>query len=203
MNRRSTAAAAAFAVGSAVLVLAACGSTVSNTPGATQSPAPGMMGPGAPSGYHYSRFTCVAPTSLPGSRVTVVLADMNMSAMMGGVAPMNAHMMLHASPATVASGRISLVVENVGWRTHELVILPLAPGTQTGRPIPGSDGKVDETGSLGEASASCTAGAGEGIAAGTVGWVTLSLAPGRYELVCNLPHHYAAGMHQELDVTGG
>jgi uncharacterized cupredoxin-like copper-binding protein len=31
--------------------------------------------------------------------------------------------------------------------------------------------------------------------------VTLDLKPGRYELLCNLPHHYAGGMYTELDVT--
>ena len=41
----------------------------------------------------------------------------------------------------------------------------------------------------------------EGIAAGSAGWVTLDLAPGRYELVCNLPGHYAAGMYTLLTVT--
>ena len=54
---------------------------------------------------------------------------------------------------------------------------------------------------MGEASTSCGAGAGEGIRAGTVSWTTLTLAPGRYELICNLPNHYADGMYQELLVT--
>ncbi len=40
---------------------------------------------------------------------------------------------------------------------------------------------------------------GDGIAVGAAGWVTLE--PGRYELVCNLPGHYAAGMYNELDVS--
>ena len=60
---------------------------------------------------------------------------------------------------------------------------------------------MSESGSLGEASRSCAAGAGDGINAGSVGWVTVNLAPGTYELVCNLPNHYADGMHQELVVT--
>jgi uncharacterized cupredoxin-like copper-binding protein len=34
-----------------------------------------------------------------------------------------------------------------------------------------------------------------------VGWTTIDLRPGRYELVCNLRNHYANGMHQELDVS--
>jgi len=31
--------------------------------------------------------------------------------------------------------------------------------------------------------------------------VTMVLKPGRYEVLCNLPGHYAAGMYAELDVT--
>ena len=44
-------------------------------------------------------------------------------------------------------------------------------------------------------------GAGQGIRPGSSGWVTLTLAPGHYELVCNLPGHYAAGMHTELTAS--
>ncbi|MET3808413.1 putative cupredoxin-like copper-binding protein [Nakamurella sp. UYEF19] len=160
---------------------------------------PGMMAAGP--GYTYSQLSCSAPTSPAGQRVDVILADMGMTTMMGGVAPMSSRMMLNASPATVPAGQVSLVATNVGWRTHELVILPLSVGATAGRRIVGSDGKVLETGSLGEASGSCAAGTGQGITAGQVGWVTLSLAPGRYELVCNLQNHYADGMHQEFTVN--
>jgi uncharacterized cupredoxin-like copper-binding protein len=153
------------------------------------------------SGYSYSRLTCSAPTSLPGWRVTVMLADMGMNRMMSGGAPRGARMMLHAVPVTAPDGEISFVAENMGWRTHELVVLPLGAGAVAGGRVPGSDGKVDENNSLGEASNSCASGAGDGINAGTVGWVTLTLAPGRYELVCNQANHYADGMWQELDVS--
>lgn len=83
--------------------------------------------------------------------------------------------------------------------TYELVILPLPAGGAGSRPI-GSGGTVSERGSLGEASATCAAGTGDGITAGAAGWVSLHLAPGRYELICSLPGHYAMGMHIELDV---
>ena len=97
---------------------------------------------------------------------------------------------------------VSVVVENSGWRTHELVVLPLVADAVAGQRVPGRDGTVDESGSLGEASASCAAGHGDGIVSGAVGWVTVTLAPGHYELVCNLENHYADGMRQGLVVTG-
>jgi uncharacterized cupredoxin-like copper-binding protein len=164
---------------------------------------------------HHSNSTragtgCAVP-SLPGAVVRVNLADMR--AMMGraGGGPMmgpgdwrqfrHGMMRVTASPATVAHGVVSLRVANIGYPKHELVVLPLTGGQLPGARVPGADGKVDETGSLGEASATCTAGSGDGIAAGSTGWVTLTLTAGRYELLCNLPGHYSGGMYTELDVT--
>lgn len=106
-----------------------------------------------------------------------------------------------ASTNSVPAGVVSLVVTNTGFLTHELVVLPLVAGQQPGTRTVGSDGNVDETGSLGEAAATCRAGEGDGIAADSTGWVTLHLPAGRYELVCNLPGHYAAGRYTELDVA--
>ena len=171
-------------------------------PGDRRHPAAGFgsMMRSAPHGYRMSRLTCSAPASLPGQRVLVMLGDMGMSRMMSGPAPLGGHMMLRALPAQVSAGTISFVVANMGWRTHELVVLPLAPGQKAGQRVPGADGRVDEAGDRGEASASCAAGEGDGIRSGSVGWVTLDLAAGRYELVCNLRNHYANGMHQLLVV---
>lgn len=182
------------------LVAALAGFALAGCGGAS-GPGSAVMG-GAPGpGYHFSALTCTAPADLPGSTVTVTLADRGMSQMMGGRAPLGVHMMLRAAPATVPAGKVSLIAENRGWRTHELVILPLAAGEQVGQRVPGADGTVSEKGSLGEASASCGPGAGEGIRAGAAGWITLTLPPGRYELICNLPNHYADGMYAELQVT--
>jgi uncharacterized cupredoxin-like copper-binding protein len=168
--------------------------------GTSNSSAGGMTG-GPVTGYHYSQLACTPPTSLPGRVVTVMLADMGMTQMMGGTAPLGVRMMLRASASSVSSGQVSLVAENTGWRTHELVVLPLAAGATVGHRVAGADGKVPETGSLGEASASCVTGSGEGITARSAGWVTLTLKPGRYELLCNLPNHYADGMWTEFDVA--
>lgn len=84
---------------------------------------------------------------------------------------------------------------------HELVVLPLAAGQQVSDRVVGGDNRVAETGSVAEASRTCGEGSGDGIEPGALGWVTVTLAPGRYELVCNLAGHYAAGMYTELRVT--
>ena len=164
-----------------------------------------------------SSAACSAP-ALPGTVVTARLMNMGGTGMHGtmmrrgsvGMGRSGMHqsqwpswtpgmMRLVTSVDTVPAGQVSIVAANLGTITHELVVLPLAgsAGTRT----VGTDGRVAEAGSLGEASASCAAGEGNGIKAGSTGWVTLTLPAGRYELVCNLAGHYRAGMYAELDVT--
>jgi len=151
-------------------------------------------GPTSNSGA-YGAISCSAPR-LPGSTVTVRVTDAGDSMM--SQAPMMAT--LGVDRTSVPAGRVSFVVPNAGALVHELVVLPLptdGPGT---RPT-GADGKIDESQSLGEASRSCGSGTGDGIAPGSTGWTTISLQPGRYELVCDQPWHYAAGMFDVLTVT--
>ncbi len=142
--------------------------------------------------------SCAAP-QLEGSVVNVTLSNRGGPMMMG-----SGHMgmmSITAQPGAVPTGRVSFVVTNTGSLTHELVVLPLAPGAHIGQRGVGPDNKVDESTSLAEASNSCGAGAGEGISPGSTGWVTLDLPAGRYELVCNIVGHYQAGMSTLLTVT--
>ncbi|MEV7007743.1 sulfocyanin-like copper-binding protein [Streptosporangium sp. NPDC051022] len=111
-------------------------------------------------------------------------------------------MRLSVTPSQVPSGTVSLRVVNEGVTTHEVVVLPLPSGQTVGKRDEGPGQRIDEAGSLGEASHDCGAGEGKGISPGSTGWTTLKLSPGRYELVCNFPGHYAGGMYAELDVTG-
>ncbi len=152
-------------------------------------------GTGTPANGAYGVISCTAPT-LPGTTVTVQLTDMGNMGM--SRAPMRVSLV--AAPTNVPAGRVSFVAPNTGALVHELIVLPLpadGPGT---RPT-GADGKIDESRSLGEASRSCGAGTGDGIAPGSTGWTTVTLTPGRYELVCDQPWHYAAGMFDVLTVT--
>lgn len=145
--------------------------------------------------------SCSLP-NLSATVVTVSLTDTGVvmdgqhSRMTSG-----ARMFLSADHTAVPHGTVSFLAINGGSAVHELIVLPLAEGQVVGtRPI-GADAKVSESGSLGEASASCGEGAGDGIVPGTSSWVTLTLAPGRYELICNLPGHYAAGDFTALTVN--
>lgn len=140
---------------------------------------------------------CSTP-ALAGTLVDVTAIDMGGGMLQGG--GMGATMRVLTSRASVPAGRVLLRVANRGSLVHELLVLPFADGQQVGEREVGSDNRVAETGSVGEASRTCGAGSGDGIDSGALGWVTLDLAPGRYELACNLAGHYAAGMYTELIV---
>jgi uncharacterized cupredoxin-like copper-binding protein len=164
----------------------------------------GVVGPmiatGATLGYVPGISPCNVP-ALSGTVVNVTLWDMMGGGMMNGGMMSGRMMAVSDSPSSVPAGEVPLRVVNQGGMLHELVVLPLAAGQAIGTRAVGYDGKVSETGSLGEASTSCGQGAGNGIAPSATSWVTLKLQPGRYELICNLQGHYAMGMYAELDVS--
>ncbi|MEO8555909.1 MAG: plastocyanin/azurin family copper-binding protein [Actinomycetota bacterium] len=155
-----------------------------------------------PGGSGFVSGSARAAPSLPGTVVNVSLTDSGGS-MMGGRGGMmsGGSMRLSADQATVAHGTVSFLVTNGGGVNHEMVILPLPDSQTVGtRPI-GGNAKIDEAGSLGEASNNNGKDAGEGVAPGASSWTTVTLAPGQYELVCNLAGHYGAGMYTLLTVT--
>ena len=211
-TRRSGIAIAALAavalVGSAALVVGANSGTGTRTVATPVGHRGGIMGVPHGNSTRLIGSTAVscAPTTLPGTTVHVRLTNIG-GAMMGSAGMMGRGttapagvMRIATDRVSVPAGQVSLVAANSGSMTHELVILPLAAGQAVGTRAIGADNRVSETGSLGEASRSCGAGAGDGIAAGSSGWVTIQLRPGRYELVCNIAGHYRSGMYTELDV---
>jgi uncharacterized cupredoxin-like copper-binding protein len=91
------------------------------------------------------------------------------------------------SKRTVGHGPITFDVTNDGKAPHELVVL------RTSKPASdlGSGTRISETGHVGEQG---------DLPAGASKQLKLTLAPGHYSLVCNLPGHYMAGMHADLTV---
>ena len=187
----------------AIVALVASAAVAVGAIGGPSSGPLGVRGGASPGGHGFPSDPLRAAPKLPGTVVNVSLTNMGGSmmggqgnGMMGGGA-----MGLSADHPTVPHGTVSFLVTNDGSIDHEMVVLPLAGSRTAGARSVGGDGKIDEAGSLGEASKTGGASAGDGIAPGASGWVTVTLAPGHYELVCNLPRHYAAGMYTQLNVT--
>jgi len=188
-------------VGALVLTLGLLAGSVAWAVANGGLPGAGLAGTsGSRAGEHLRGSASEVP-DLPGAVVHVTLSNMGGPMTGGRRSPAGGAMWLRTDTSTVPTGTVSFVAANVGTEEHELVVLPLAPGQDAGARAVRGDGTVDETGSLGEASRTAAAGAGDGIEPGTSGWVTMNLAPGRYEVVCNVAGHYAAGMYAELTVT--
>ena len=130
---------------------------------------------------------CSVP-SLSGLTVDVTLSDAG-DAMMGQE-PMMATLI--ADPATVPAGKVSFLAFNNGalargWSCSHFPRTVLARGRL--EPMARSASPR----AWARRHDSCAPGAGDGIAPGSVGWTTMTLKPGRYELVCDEPWRCAGG----------
>lgn len=188
----------------AVIALVASGAVAVGLIGRSSSGTPSagtMMNGGVRPGGGAAPTTPAAAPRPSGTVVNVSLTDSG-GPMGEGNGPMHAGAMgLSADQSSVRHGAVSFLVTNAGAVDHEMVILPLATSQVVGTRPFGADAKVDEAGSLGEASSSGGEGAGDGIAPGASSRLTVTLAPGQYELVCNLMGHYVSGMYRRLTVT--
>lgn len=137
-----------------------------------------------------------APTSPASTVVEVGIFDKG-GVMIGGG---GSTLQMTANPTIAPPGPITFIATNYGVGYHELLIFPM-PAEGVGTRYVGANGKIIESQLLGEASNSCGAGAGNGIAPGSVGWVTLNLPRGTYELLCDVPRHYADGMFMRFTVS--
>ena len=97
---------------------------------------------------------------------------------------------LVVEPRRVPAGDVELVVKNQGPDTHE-VIMVRSSGSQ---PPLRRDGLTVDEEALKEV------GAVEALGPRRMERVRLHLAPGRYELFCNMAGHFMAGMHSQLVV---
>jgi len=111
-----------------------------------------------------------------------------------GLDTSKATMGIRPSPATVKAGDITFNVTNDSKDTvHEMIVMYLADPAQA-LPYINTENRVDEdkAGDKGEVSE---------LDPGASGKLTVTLKPGKYLLICNVPGHYAAGMWSEFTVT--
>lgn len=97
--------------------------------------------------------------------------------------------------SSVKSGKVTFEVTNSGPSTHEFVVFKtdLAAGQL---PTSKAGTEVDESGQgvthVDEI---------EDISSGSSKSLTVTLQPGKYVIICNLPGHYKLGMHSALTVS--
>lgn len=124
--------------------------------------------------------TSVATPSERGessSTIDVTLADMSIT----------------LSTDTAEAGEVTFDIQNNGAVAHEFVVLRTDDAPDA---LPtNSDGTANE-----EAEGITNAGEVEDVQPGASATLTLTLEPGSYALICNLPGHYMAGMHTGLTV---
>ena len=101
---------------------------------------------------------------------------------------------IKTSPATVGAGEVTFEVTNTSKQmVHEMIVMYLADPT---KPLPYIDKEFrvdeDKAGDKGEVSE---------LDPGKSGTLTVTLEPGKYLLICNVPGHYAAGQWTEFEVT--
>ena len=186
-------------VGSAVAFAAITGSP--GSAGRAYGAQGAMMGTAG--GWTGTQASCSIPPQ-SGTVVTYTARDMGMGGgMMGGaiggdLSPMG----FMPRSASAAAGQVTVVLRNAGTRPHELLVMPLTPGQAVGQRAVGADDRISETGKIGEVSTDCSTDTGvDGTVPGGISQVILTLAPGTYEIVCNLPGHYRAGMYATLTVA--
>jgi len=98
-----------------------------------------------------------------------------------------------ASPRRIRAGDVELVARNAGPDDHELIVVR---ARRTSLPLRADDLTVNE-----DELEPQTVGVLEPGAPGSVRKLRLRLAPGSYELFCNMAGHYLGGMRAFLVVT--
>ena len=104
----------------------------------------------------------------------------------------------------VKAGNVTFKLNNTGTIEHELIVI--RTDLDSGALPTDADGAAIEDGAVapnnpGRTDAEHEAHVGTHVAAGKKATVTLRLKRGNYALVCNLPGHYAAGMHANFKVV--
>lgn len=108
--------------------------------------------------------------------------------------------------AKVKAGMVTFKLKNTGSIEHELIVI--RTDLDSGGLPTDEDGAAVEHGAVvphgaggGDGAKHAGAHVGTHVPSGEAASVKIKLEPGRYALVCNLPGHYASGMHSNFTVV--
>jgi uncharacterized cupredoxin-like copper-binding protein len=97
-------------------------------------------------------------------------------------------------PTALHAGRHTFAVTNLGSEPHEFIVFRTDLAAAA---LPRAGSKVDEASPL----VHLVAGSGSPLAPGSTRSVPLTLRPGHYVVICDLPSHYGLGMRVDLSVN--
>jgi len=100
---------------------------------------------------------------------------------------------IRPATTTIPAGEVTFAVENVGATVHEMVVI------RTDVAI--ADMSVEGGLTNEEAPGMTPIGEVEDVESGESTDLVLTLEPGRYVLLCNLPRHFEQGMVTEIEVA--
>jgi uncharacterized cupredoxin-like copper-binding protein len=101
---------------------------------------------------------------------------------------------IDVSTDALAAGDVTLAASNAGPTTHEVEVFSMPADTDLD-----ALEIVDDVADVNAAEMTLVDEV-EDIVAGTTAELNLSLDPGTYAVICNLPGHYAQGMHASFTV---
>lgn len=175
--RRPTTIVLAAAAGAAVLTgAAACGSdnTSSTTAGDTSAA---------------TTATATASTTAPAATTTTAAADKEGPVVTVRMASPK-EFSFSLAPRSVKAGHVTFTATNGGTMTHEMVVLKTAmPAAKLPMESATKAREIGHVGEIGD------------LPAGSTKTIILTLKPGHYTVLCNLPGHYRGGMQADLTVT--
>ncbi|MEI6792314.1 MAG: sulfocyanin-like copper-binding protein [Actinomycetes bacterium] len=149
----------------------------------SQSPSTDSVGSGSTPTTHGSMMAPAAAGGTGAAAVTMAKQSAGVSV----VGVTMGEMFIHLTANTAAAGKVTFNTVNNGSVVHEMVVL------RTDKPADslGAGARVPETGSIGETG---------DVKVGEKKSVSFKMKPGHYALICNLPGHYAGGMHADFTV---
>jgi uncharacterized cupredoxin-like copper-binding protein len=110
------------------------------------------------------------------------------------------HMFVDLSQPYAPEGKVTFIITNTGAEEHEFVVLSTdTPAADF--PITGFEGEPNRFDEDAKGLTNVGETGDPAMKPGTSLMLTIDMAAGHYAVVCNLPGHYAMGMHQDAWIT--
>jgi uncharacterized cupredoxin-like copper-binding protein len=133
-----------------------------------------------------------SPAGSPSAPPASAAAPSTASASGGAVTARESEFKIELGATTATAGSVTFQINNAGTVVHEFVVMKTDLAADK-LPVNASEGVVSE-----DTAGLTVVDEVEDIAVGTTPTLTVNLPAGHYVVICNLPAHYAGGMHADF-----